>query len=97
MRPYLITFDLGKYERRYDGINAAIQQLAGDNGWWHRLSTTWIIRSDLTAVQIATYLSNLFDLNDRLMVVQLERDWATYHLPHDAAEWLRTHVELDPV
>ena len=49
MKSYLIGYDLNKTGQDYKTLIEQIKELGS---WWHHLDSTWIIKSDLTAVQI---------------------------------------------
>lgn len=68
MSSYLISYDLNKSGKNYETLIAEIKKFGT---WWHHLDSTWIVKSDLTAVQIRDKLSPLIDSDDELLVVHL--------------------------
>jgi hypothetical protein len=91
MRTYLVTYDLMKPGQNYPLLHNAIKALS--LAWWHNLESVWLIRHPGTAVDLATALRGYVDASDKLFVVELGRDWATYNLPTAASNWLRQTLE----
>jgi len=50
-KSYLIGYDLNR-PRGKDAYPDLIEAIKGLDNWWHYLDLTWIVKSDLTAVQI---------------------------------------------
>jgi hypothetical protein len=85
MRSYLISYDLKQPVRDYPRISKAIMAY----GYYCKvLESTWIIRTQQTAAQVRDNLQRHVDANDRIAVVGLTGEWASYNLPADAASWL---------
>jgi hypothetical protein len=56
MKSYLIGYDLNKTGQDYTTLINKIKTLGT---WWHCLDSTWIIKSNSTAVQIRDTLKSL--------------------------------------
>jgi len=81
---YLITYDLIKDGQHYEGLHLAIKNLGS---WWHYLDSTWIVQTNYNSEQIERILTAKIDLNDRLLIVRLLKDYTGY-LPREAWDWL---------
>ncbi|MEG0133819.1 MAG: hypothetical protein RR782_06805, partial [Clostridium sp.] len=44
--------------------------------WWHYLDSTWIIKSDLSVIQVSNNLKSKMDNNDSLLVIEVENNYA---------------------
>jgi hypothetical protein len=86
MKNYLISYDLVHPGRNYQSLFDAIKAIA--NGWCHCLESVWIIGNSGPAASIRDSLQRHIDSNDKLIVVELGKDWASYNLGHDIAKWL---------
>lgn len=86
MKKYLITYDLKKPGKNYSGLYAAIQTYP----WWHYLSSTWIVKSSLTANELVNVLLPHIDGNDRLLVVKIDPSDSQGWLSQDAWEWINS-------
>lgn len=92
MRTYLITYDLNKPGQNYSKLFEAIKELGA---WANYLSSTWIVKTNLSATQIRDRLNPpVIDQNDGLLVVRLQGDWASW-LTADANEWLQNNITLE--
>jgi len=86
MKTFLIGYDLNKTGQDYTSLKDAIKKLGT---WWHCLDSTWIIKSDSTAVNIRNYLQGFIDSNDELLVLNVtgaERAWTGFNT--DCSNWL---------
>jgi hypothetical protein len=92
MSIYLIGYDLNKPrgEDDYPNLIKAIKGISGT--WWHHLDSTWLVKSDKTAVQIRNLLQPYLDSGDELLVVLLERWWATWGFSEKAIKWLKDEM-----
>lgn len=89
MRTYLISYDLKQPHRDYPRISKAIMAY----GYYCKLlESTWIIRTGYTAAQVRDDLKNHVDANDRIAVVGLTNEWASWNLPGETASWLKQQL-----
>ena len=95
MRTYLIGYDLN----RPRGINAypdLIKMLQeGFTNWWHHLDSTWIIKTNLAAMDVLNKLRPLVDNNDELLVVRLQGEWASIGFNLEGTNWLKSEVTFE--
>lgn len=89
MAAYLITYDLNSPGQNYNDLHNAIKDLGT---WWHCLDSTWIIKSNLTVVQIRDSLSTKIDKNDSLLVVSISTAaWKGFST--DCSDWLKSNLK----
>jgi hypothetical protein len=79
MAVYCISYDLKS--NNYDSLIEAIKTYGV---WWHQSESTWFIESNHTAKQILDYLINFLEKNDKLIVIQVQRNW-----------WAIGHTEIE--
>jgi hypothetical protein len=89
MRTYLIGYDLDKPEQDYSELINAIKEF---DGWWHHLDSTWIIKTDDTAVQIRDYLKQHIGPSDKLLVAQLSGVAAWAGFSDEGSKWLKENL-----
>ncbi len=87
MKTYLIGYDLNKPHQDYPTLLEKLR--TGFDAWWHYLDSTWIVKTNMTAVQIRDILQRYIDSNDELLVVALEGEGAWCHFGEDASKWLK--------
>ena len=81
MRKYMVVYDLERRGESYEPLLNALRKL----GALHVLYSKWVLRSDLTSVQIRDYLRKFIDPNDLLLVVELTgvAAWTSLKVPND--------------
>lgn len=91
MAAILIGYDLNRKGQDYATLIAKIKELSGT--WWHCLDSTWIIKCDLTAVQVRDTLTQFIDANDELLVVDITGDHAAWRGFDDScSNWLKKNL-----
>ncbi len=91
MKTYLVGYDLNRPRGEDDYPNLA-EALKGFGTWWHHLDSTWIIKSDLTAVEIRDQLKPLVDGSDELLVATLAGEAAWVGFNTKGSEWLKNNL-----
>ena len=86
MQTFLIGYDLNKTGQDYADLIDAIKKLSST--WWHHLDSTWIIKSNSTAIAIRDILAAHIDGNDELLVVKLTGDGAWAGFNDKGTKWL---------
>ena len=89
MNSYLIGYDLNRPEQNYTNLIAEIKKIGN---WWHCLDSTWIIKSNSTAVDIINHLKTYIDENDELLVVKLSGEGAWIGFDQKCSDWLEKHL-----
>ena len=90
MATYLIGYDLkAKEEGAYENLEAAIKSLGT---WWHHLDSTWIVVTNLSAVEVRDKLTPHIKTNDELLVVKSGREGAWTGFNDRGSAWLKEHL-----
>jgi hypothetical protein len=87
MASVLVGYDLNKPETSQD-YKALINAIKGLGVWWHCLDSTWIIKTELTTVQIRDRLRAHLDINDELLVAKLTGEAAWVGFNDECSKWL---------
>lgn len=93
MRTYLVGYDLNAPGKNYEPLLKALREQF--TNWWHHLDSTWIIKTDLSAMQILNTLTPHIDANDELLVVRLQSEWASIGFNDEGTTWLKTNMSYD--
>jgi hypothetical protein len=83
----MIGYDLNRPGQDYSDLIDAIKRISGGR-WWHCLDSTWIITTDLSAVQIRDQLRQHVDQNDELLVAGLTGEAAWVGFNDQCSNWL---------
>jgi hypothetical protein len=74
MAVYLVTYDLNKAGKNYDGLIDAIKAYGA---WCKSQKSAWFIDTPKTAAEIRDDLQKHIDADDDLYVVELVKHWAS--------------------
>ena len=90
MPTLLIGYDLKKPGQEYPDLYERLQALGL---WWHHLDSTWLLRTELSAIQVRDRLRQVLDANDKLLVIDVsgrQAAWAGVNERGSAwiKEWL---------
>ena len=88
MKTYLISYDLIKPESSPDYVRL-INTIKTAIYWAKPLESVWLVKSDLTSMQILNELRKATDNNDKILVIEVTNDWATINLPPDVTNWMK--------
>ena len=77
--------------RDYTKLHDAIRSYGT---WAHALESVWIVSANSDAAAIRDYLSEFMDSNDRLVVVRLQGDWATFNVNLKVANWMKSTLSI---
>ena len=82
----LVAFDLTKPDQDSTGL---IERLKSVGPWWHGLESIWIVRTELTTVQLRDALAPYLDSSDRLLVLDVTGDaGAWWNVSKKTSDWL---------
>jgi len=95
MKTYIISYDLLKPGQDYSDLIQAIKDISGY--WAKPLESFWIIKSDLSAVEIRDYLKGYMDQNDKVFVSTVGSTWAGWNLGQKVYDWLKENWVSDEV
>jgi hypothetical protein len=93
VKTYLIGYDLNKSGKNYDGLIDKIKEIP--TLWWHHLDSTWIIKTDQSAVQVRDQLKPYLDSDDELLVVRLTGEGAWTGFNERGSKWLKDNLSLE--
>jgi hypothetical protein len=93
MAVFVICYNLdGSVVALDDLIEQTIMDLSSK--WWHRLASTWLVESSLSAMQIRDALGKKTGSTTQLLVVKCS-DSACWHGFSDiSGEWLQSNFEI---
>lgn len=88
MRNYVVSYDLIK-RKNYPELINVLQSF----NFWHCLGSTWIIKSDSSAKELATLLLQHIDDDDKLIVLEVGADCAwTTSFEKQCLDWLSQNL-----
>lgn len=85
MSVLLVTYDLDKPNRNYDGLIAAIKKRT----WCHALDSAWFLDTPDSPAAVRDELSEELDTGDQLYVFRLRKHWAA-HKKDSSTDWLKS-------
>jgi hypothetical protein len=90
MNTFLVAYDLNKPGQDYEPL---WQKLKEFGTWWHHLDSLWLVRTEMTAVQLRNVLKALLDAGDELLVIDVTgKSWAGAGFSDRAFDWLRKNL-----
>lgn len=92
MATHLIGYDL--HPSKGETYETLFESIKGLGAWWHHLDSTWLVISDLTAVQIRDRLkAHLPASDDQLLVLTVSGDAAAwYGFNESGSNWLQANL-----
>ena len=88
MSVLLVTYDLKTPGRSYDSF---FNTLKTQGNWWHYLTNTWLIQTQMTPSEVYTALSAHLSVKDWILVLPVTRP-AFGYLPKDAWDWINARL-----
>ena len=86
---YIVTYDLGQPTQRYDELLTLIK----DCPRWARLSqSSYLVVSDMTAVELRDKFKTVLDGNDRLYVGAVKTPAAWTGMPEVVTGWIKKEL-----
>lgn len=86
MYVYIISFDLVKPGQNYDKIIELIKQY---NVWAKLGTTTYLVQTSHSAVELRDNLKTAIDSNDKLFVGKVTRPAAWSNMSEDVSKWIK--------
>ena len=90
MATFMIGYDLNRPGQNYTNLIAAIKGIGP--GWWHCLDSTWLVKTEQTAVQIRDKLNPHIDITDELLVAKLSGEGAWVGFDTECSTWLKNNL-----
>lgn len=85
MNTYLITYDLNQKGQDYERMSDAIENLGESK---LLLTTTWVLKTNKSALEILHKLASVIDDTDKLLVAKLSPETMGEGFSDEDAEWL---------
>ena len=88
MKTYLISYDLIKPETLPEYIRL-FNTIKSAKFWAKPLRSMWLVKTTLSSAQIRDELRKATDTNDKILVIEVTNDWASYNLPKEITDWMQ--------
>ncbi|HEX4670535.1 MAG TPA: hypothetical protein VH275_11255 [Solirubrobacterales bacterium] len=89
MSTLLVGYDLNKPGQDYAGLIKRLKSV-GTN-WWHRLDSTWLIKTTMTPAELRDDLRAYIDSGDELLVIDVTGvTWAGFGF--SSYKWLHDNL-----
>jgi hypothetical protein len=82
---YSINYDLSNPGRDYSRLITAIHGLGP---WCHPVESSWLVNTNLSAIQIRDHLRANMDANDKLIVFAVAEERAWINMRPEVYQWL---------
>lgn len=93
MKTYMVGYDLNKPGKNYEPLWKALRE--NFSNWWHHLDSTWVIKTNQSAMDILNTLRAHIDSNDELLVVRLQGEWASVGFNEEGTNWLKNNMSYE--
>lgn len=90
MRTIIIGYDLNKPGQDYSELISAIKKYSD---WWHYLDSTWIVKTNLSVVEVLDGLRRYLDKGDEMLAIDISNRpaaWVGFDAKGDA--WLKDKI-----
>jgi len=84
---YLVSYDLNKPGKDYQGVHQAIKN-ASDGTWCKPLESVYIIRTNLTTEAVYNRVVPYLDSGDRILVIEVTSN-SYWYLDKDVSDFLQ--------
>lgn len=88
MKTYLISYDLIKPESLPEYIRL-FSTIKTATFWAKPLRSVWLVKTTLSSAQIRDELMEVIDANDKIMIIEVTNNWATYGLSEEVINWMQ--------
>ncbi|RJL18028.1 SinR family protein [Paracoccus siganidrum] len=94
MACYMIGYDLNREGANYSAKNQRLRERLEEMfpTYWRHLDSTWIVKTNLSAVKIRDAISPILDNNDELLVAALTGEAAWCGFTDKGSKWLKEHL-----
>ena len=88
MRTYLISYDLIRPESLPEYIKL-FNTIKTANFWAKPLQSVWFVKTTLSSAQIRDELQKVIDANDKIVVIEVTNNWASYGISQEVIDWMK--------
>jgi len=88
MANYVISYDLIE-DKNYEDLIEKIKSLGS---WAKPLESFWLLVSNSSASEIRDTLKGAVDKDDKIIVIELGDDWATYNISQKVTDWMKNNI-----
>lgn len=88
MNVYIVSYDLIK-DKDYQPL---IDEIKSIGSWAKPLESFWLVKTSETASSVRDSLKKVMDSNDKLIVIEANKWWATYNISKDVTEWMKDNI-----
>lgn len=92
MKTFFISYDLGVPESYSDYVKLSDYLKSIFGAWARPVKSDWMVKSDLTAANIRDLIMSKLDSNDKLIIIEVSKDWATYNISSEVTEWMKNNL-----
>lgn len=85
-----MSYDLRSPLKDYTPVFEGIKK--NSSAWWHYLTNTWLVATEMDANSFANSLVPYITTDDSLLVMEV-RGWGQGWLPVEAWDWIRLHCK----
>ncbi|MFZ5553160.1 MAG: hypothetical protein ACOZCO_08605 [Bacteroidota bacterium] len=89
MSVYLITYDLNKIGKNYEGLLKAIEDYPA---WWHYMKNCWLISTNQTYNEVFNKLKPHMDDGDNLLIIEVTKNYIGW-LDQKAWDWMKDMIK----
>ena len=88
LKTYLISYDL-IYPETSPQYTELIKTIKTATYWAKPLKSVWLVKTNLSSMQIFQQLRRALDNNDKVIVIDVGNDWTSFNLSNDVVEWMK--------
>lgn len=88
MKTYLISYDLIRPESSPE-YTRLINLIKTSTFWAKPLESVWLVKTSLSSMEILKQLQAVTDANDKILVIGVDNDWASFNLLKDVTDWMK--------
>ncbi len=87
MTLYCISYDL--IDGKTEDYKELYKKIKAYGTYSHTLESTWFVETNESVSQVRDNLKSTLDKDDKLIVIEVVKHWASYNLRKSTADWLK--------
>lgn len=92
MKTFFVSYDLGIPETHADYKVLASRIKLLYSSWARPVKSVWIIKSNKDAGKIRDEIKSVLDSNDKLIIIEVSRNWGTYNISKEVTSWMKNNI-----